>query len=68
MLLVSSKGSVFDPNGLDLDMSERLRYLLLAFVFSVIVWVVFISGGVSFIGRIFPGVDNGSVAGTRMSH
>jgi hypothetical protein len=45
-------------------MSERLRYLLFAFAFSMAVWAIVIAGGVRLVSSGGPGVDNGSVAST----
>jgi hypothetical protein len=46
-------------------MSTRLRYLVLAFTFSVVVWAGIIAIGIKLLGNSVPGIDTGNVASTR---
>jgi hypothetical protein len=46
-------------------MSTRLRYLVLAFTFSVVVWAGIIAIGIKLIGNSVPRIDTGNVASTR---
>ncbi|WP_149340773.1 hypothetical protein [Neorhizobium sp. P12A] len=65
MLLVSFRGSRAHLTEVGWGMSTRLRYLMLAFTFSIAIWAGIIVIGVRLVGNSAPGIDSGNVASTR---